>query len=108
MLEAQDAGARADAARHGIRTLAILSALMGFASISTDFYLPAMPTMATALHTDAGTVGLTISGYLIGFSGGQLLWGPLSDRHGRRGPISVGLVLFIIGSVGCALSSSAW
>ena len=98
----------ASAAHHGIRVLAILSALMGFASISTDFYLPAMPTMAAALHTDAGTIGLTISGYLVGFSAGQLLWGPVSDRYGRRAPIWVGLLLFVIGSVGCALSGSAW
>ena len=45
---------------------------MAFASISTDLYLPALPTMAIALRADAGTVELTISGYLIGFSLGQL------------------------------------
>jgi DHA1 family bicyclomycin/chloramphenicol resistance-like MFS transporter len=50
---------------------------------------------------------LTISGYLIGFSSGQLVWGPLGDRFGRKRPIAVGLVLFIIGSVGCALAGSA-
>ncbi len=87
--------------------LAVLSALMGFASISTDFYLPAMPAMAAALGADAGTIEFTISGYLVGFSLGQLLWGPVSDRHGRRGPVAAGLVLFIIGSAGCGLSGSA-
>ncbi len=55
--------------------LAILSALMGFASISTDLYLPAMPTMGRALGAGAGMVEWTISGYLIGFSLGQLVWG---------------------------------
>ncbi|KPU55938.1 drug resistance transporter, Bcr/CflA subfamily protein [Pseudomonas fluorescens] len=79
---------------------------MAFASISTDLYLPALPAMAGALHASAGQVELTISGYLIGFSLGQLLWGPIGDRHGRRLPISLGLVLFIIGSAGCALSNS--
>lgn len=87
--------------------LLILSVLMAFASISTDLYLPALPTMAIALRADAGTVELTISGYLIGFSLGQLLWGPVSDRHGRRLPIAVGLVLFIVGSAACAVSTSA-
>ncbi|WP_350029518.1 multidrug effflux MFS transporter [Caballeronia sp. GAWG2-1] len=87
--------------------LAILSLLMAFASISTDLYLPALPAMATALHSNAGAVELTISGYLIGFSLGQLLWGPIGDRHGRRLPIAIGLVLFIAGSAGCALSTSA-
>ena len=95
------------AAGHGLRILAILSTLMAFASISTDLYLPALPTMASSLHADAGTVELTISGYLVGFSLGQLLWGPIGDRHGRRLPIAIGLVLFIAGSAGCAVSTSA-
>jgi len=101
------ASGRAQAARHSWRVLAILSALMGFASISTDLYLPAMPAMGRALGADAGTIELTVSGYLIGFSLGQLLWGPIGDRYGRRGPVAIGLVLFVIGSAGCALAGSA-
>lgn len=99
--------ARQTASRYGIRVLAILSLLMAFASISTDLYLPALPTMAVTLHASAGVMEFTISGYLIGFSLGQLLWGPISDRHGRRLPIAIGLVMFIGGSAGCALSTSA-
>jgi DHA1 family bicyclomycin/chloramphenicol resistance-like MFS transporter len=95
------------AAGHGLRVLAILSTLMGFASISTDLFLPALPTMAGALRSDPGTMELTISGYLIGFSLGQLLWGPIGDLYGRRAPVAVGLVLFVIGSAGCALSADA-
>jgi DHA1 family bicyclomycin/chloramphenicol resistance-like MFS transporter len=94
------------AGRHGVRVLAVLSALMGFASISTDFYLPALPAIAGALHASAGTVEFTISFYLAGFSLGQLLWGPIGDRYGRRAPVAVGLILFIIGSAGCALAGS--
>ncbi|WP_416424555.1 multidrug effflux MFS transporter [Pseudomonas sp. App30] len=97
--------ATADSANHGLRTLLILSALLAFASISTDLYLPAMPVMAQALHADSGTLELTVSGYLIGFSLGQLFWGPFSDRFGRRLPVALGLVLFIIGSAGCALAA---
>lgn len=100
------APSRAEAARQGWRVLAILSTLMGFASISTDFYLPAMPAMALSLGADTGTVEWTVSGYLVGFSLGQLLWGPISDRHGRRLPVALGLVLFIIGSAGCALAGN--
>tara|TARA_B100001971_G_scaffold73844_2_gene68086 strand:+ start:1593 stop:2966 length:1374 start_codon:yes stop_codon:yes gene_type:complete len=88
------------------QVLAVLSLLMGFASISTDLYLPAMPEMAQSLHADTGKIELTISGYLIGFSLGQLLWGPLSDHYGRRLSVAIGLVLFIIGSVGCALADN--
>lgn len=90
----------------GLRVLAILSALMSFASISTDLYLPALPAMGESLHADAGAVELTISGYLVGFSIGQLFWGPIGDRYGRRLPITLGLLLFIVGSAGCALSTS--
>lgn len=92
--------------RHGVRILAILSMLMAFASISTDLYLPALPAMTVALHSDAGTMALTISGYLVGFSLGQLLWGPIGDRYGRRAPIAMGLMLFILGSGGCAMAQS--
>jgi DHA1 family bicyclomycin/chloramphenicol resistance-like MFS transporter len=79
-------------ARHGWRVLAILSALMGFASISTDLYLPAMPAMSRALHANPGTGEWTISGYLIGFSLGQLFWGPIGDRYGRRLPVAIGFM----------------
>ena len=85
--------------------LAVLSLLMGFASISTDLYLPAMPAMGRSLQADTGMIEWTISGYLIGFSFGQLFWGPISDRYGRRMAIGSGLVLFIIGSAGCALAN---
>ncbi|WP_319569352.1 multidrug effflux MFS transporter [Cohaesibacter marisflavi] len=85
---------------------AVLSALMAFASISTDFYLPAMPEMAKDLAAAPGRIELTISGYLIGISLGQLFWGPISDRVGRRLPVAIGIVLFIIGSAGCGLAQS--
>jgi DHA1 family bicyclomycin/chloramphenicol resistance-like MFS transporter len=102
------APARAEVAQHGWRVLATLSALMAFGPISTDLYLPALPAMGRALGADAGTMELTVSGYLIGFSLGQLLWGPMGDRYGRRAPIAVGIVLFLVGSVGCALATGPW
>lgn len=87
-------------------TLMFLSLLMAFASISTDIYLPAMPTMADALRASAGSVEFTVSGYLVGFTVGQLFWGPLSDRWGRRLPIAIGLLLFVAGSAGCATAQN--
>ncbi|WP_446739607.1 Bcr/CflA family multidrug efflux MFS transporter [Pseudomonas sp. TH41] len=101
-----DTGSLANADHHGLRVLLILSALLAFASISTDLFLPAMPIMAASLHADSGTMELTVSGYLAGFSVGQLFWGPFSDRFGRRLPVAMGLVLFIIGSTGCAFANS--
>ena len=97
----------AGADRHPLRVMALLATLMGFGSISTDLYLPAMPAMARELGAANGALEFTISGYLIGFSLGQLLWGALSDKIGRRLPIAIGILLFIIGSAGCALSDSA-
>ncbi len=93
--------------RQSLRTLAILSVLMAFGPISTDLYLPALPTMAAALASDPGTMEWTISGYLIGFSLGQLVWGPIGDRYGRRWPVAAGIALFAVGSAGCALSTTA-
>jgi DHA1 family bicyclomycin/chloramphenicol resistance-like MFS transporter len=91
-----------------LRVLLILSTLMSFASMSTDMYLPALPTIGRALHASAASIDLTFSSFLVGFSAGQLLWGPIADRHGRRVPVAIGVVLFVIGSAGCALSMSVW
>lgn len=93
----------ATASHTGLTFILILSGLMAFTSLSTDIYLPAMPTMAEDLH---GNVELTITGFLIGFTIAQLIWGPISDHMGRRKPLFIGMVLFIIGSAGCALSTS--
>ncbi len=100
--------AQREATDHGWRVLGILSLLMGFASISTDLYLPAMPAMGRSLGADTGMVELTISGYLVGFSLGQLVWAPVCDRYGRRLPVALGPVLFVAGSAGCALAGSGW
>jgi DHA1 family bicyclomycin/chloramphenicol resistance-like MFS transporter len=91
----------------GVWLTILLSVLLGFASISTDFYLPALPSMASSLDADQRLLELTISGYLLGFSVGQLFWGPLSDRYGRKVPLLAGIAIFIIGSAGCALSTDA-
>ncbi len=81
----------------------ILSGLMGCTTLSTDIYLPAMPIMEKRL---GGNVEFTITGFLIGFAIAQLVWGPISDRIGRKKPLYVGMAIFTIGSVGCALSDS--
>jgi DHA1 family bicyclomycin/chloramphenicol resistance-like MFS transporter len=103
----QAAQTAAPSDKQSLWILAILSALMAFASVSTDLYLPAMPAMAQSLHANAGQLEFTITGYLIGFSLGQLFWGPIGDRYGRRLPVALGLLLFIAGSAGCALSTTA-
>lgn len=81
----------------------ILGILMAMTSLSVDIYLPAMPQMERNL---AGNIELTITSFLIGFSLAQLVWGPISDRIGRRNPLFIGMILFDIGSIGCALSQN--
>lgn len=83
--------------------MSILGALMAFTSLSTDIYLPAMPTIASDLQ---GSAELTITGFLIGFAIAQLIWGPISDNIGRRIPLLIGMIIFAIGSAGCALSNT--
>ncbi|MHA3117371.1 Bcr/CflA family efflux MFS transporter [Acinetobacter sp. ANC 4635] len=83
--------------------MAILGALMAFTSLSTDIYLPAMPQMEIDLQ---GSVELTITGFLAGFAIAQLIWGPISDQIGRKRPLYLGLVVFVIGSIGCVYSQS--
>jgi DHA1 family bicyclomycin/chloramphenicol resistance-like MFS transporter len=97
-----------NARRQSLWFLAVLCVLLAFASISTDLYLPAMPAMAADLRASEGTLQWTISGYLAGFALGQLFWGPLSDRYGRRVPVAVGALVFAVGSAGCAVSTDAW
>jgi DHA1 family bicyclomycin/chloramphenicol resistance-like MFS transporter len=82
----------------------ILCLLMAFTSMSVDLYLPALPTIGRVMANDARAAEITITGFLMGFAAGQLFWGPLSDRVGRKRPLLVGLALFVLGSVGCALS----
>ena len=91
------------ASKARISFLIILGALMSITSLSTDIYLPALPTMEATLGGDSE---LTITGFLVGFSLAQLLWGPISDRIGRKIPLIIGIILFIIGSIGCATSTN--
>ena len=85
--------------------IAILSALMACTSLSTDIYLPAMPTIGRDLHGDAE---LTLTGFLVGFAFAQLFWGAISDKIGRKIQLLIGMVIFIVGSVGCAISTSMY
>lgn len=84
----------------------ILGALTAVAPFSIDMYLPGFPAIAKSLHTTTARVSLSLSGFFIGISLGQLLYGPLLDRFGRKNPLYVGMVLYIAASIGCFFVNS--
>ncbi len=83
---------------------ALLVLIVAVGPISTDLYLPALPGIQAAFGTDVATVQLTLSVYLIAFAFSQLIYGPLSDRFGRRPVILAGLALYFVASVLCILA----
>ncbi len=84
----------------------ILGALNTIAPFSIDMYLPAFPDMAKEFNVPISTIALTVSTYFLGFALGQILYGPLLDRYGRKPPLYIGLILYIAASLGCMHSSS--
>jgi DHA1 family bicyclomycin/chloramphenicol resistance-like MFS transporter len=93
-------------ARPSFALAALLTTLVALGPLSTDLYLPALPTLARVFASDAAGVQLTLSVFLAGFACGQIFYGPLSDRFGRRPLMLGGLALFCAGSIGCVLATS--
>lgn len=85
----------------------ILGLLSAIGPFSIDMYLPGFPAIAADLHTTVAHVSLSLSSFFVGISAGQLLYGPLLDRFGRKKPLYVGLVVYLIASVCCAFVTSA-
>lgn len=94
------------APRPSLGLAVLLTTLVALGPLSTDMYLPALPTLAKVYATDAARVQLTLSVFLAGFACGQLFYGPLSDRFGRRPILLGGLFLYFIASIGCVLAGS--
>ncbi|MEN9949961.1 MAG: hypothetical protein RLY85_713 [Bacteroidota bacterium] len=84
----------------------ILGLLTAIGPLSIDMYLPGFSVIATDLNTSIEMVGHSLSSFFIGICAGQLLSGPLLDRFGRKKPLYVGLVVYILASIGCGLSDS--
>ncbi|TPE44213.1 multidrug effflux MFS transporter [Pontibacter mangrovi] len=84
----------------------ILGSLATISPFSIDMYLPGFPAIAKDLGTTIAQVQLSLTAYLVGISVGQLLYGPLLDRFGRKNPLYVGLVIYIITSLACAYTDS--
>lgn len=87
-------------------TIAIFALLSAFPPLSIDLYLPALPNLVETLHSSQALVNLSLSLFLICFAFGILFWGPISEKYGRKPILLSGLLLYILGSVGCALSDN--
>src|SRR5215467_12012675 len=84
----------------------ILGLLSAIGPFSIDMYLPGFPAIAASLHSTVAHVSLSLSSFFIGISAGQFLYGPLLDRYGRKRPLYIGLVAYLLASIGCALARS--
>jgi len=84
----------------------LLTALTALGPVSTDFYLPSLPSIATYFSVGEAQAQLTLSAFLVGFAATMLVFGPLSDRFGRKPVLMGGLVIFTLASIACALSTS--
>ena len=84
-----------------IKLILILGSLTALGPFSIDMYLPGFSGIAADLHTTVAKVSMSLSSYFIGISAGQLLYGPLLDRFGRKKPLFIGLMVYILASLGC-------
>ena len=93
-------------ARSGIdwRLLLLLGMLAACGPLSVDMYLPSLPAIAKAFVVDEGAAQLTLTTYMFGFAVGMLLYGPLSDAYGRRPILLIGVGLYVVATLACALA----
>jgi MFS transporter, DHA1 family, multidrug resistance protein len=91
---------------NGLVVTALLTALVALGPMSTDLYLPSLPGLLRHFDADIAEVQLTLSVFLVGLAVGQLVYGPLSDRFGRRPVLLAGLILYVVASAICALAPS--
>lgn len=84
----------------------LLGSLTAMGPLAIDMYLPSLPAIGVALKADPAQTQATMAAFLAGMAIGQLLYGPASDRLGRRGPILFGVAVFILASIGCAMAQT--
>ncbi len=92
----------------GLFVISLLGALSVVSPFAIDMYLPAFPELAAGFGVPSTTVALTLSSYFIGLAAGQVVYGPLLDRFGRKPPLAAGLGLFVLASIGCAFAPDVY
>ncbi|MCX2179522.1 Bcr/CflA family multidrug efflux MFS transporter [Streptomyces sp. SKN60] len=95
------------ARRAGLLVTLVLGGLTALPPLSMDMYLPALPEVTRSLHSPAATVQLTLTACLAGMALGQLVVGPMSDKWGRRRPLLVGMIVYVLATAVCALAPTA-
>ena len=90
---------------HGL-TVLILSMLLGLQPVTTDLYLPALPALTEGFGASMAQAQLTLTALLLAFGLSQLIWGPLSDRFGRRPILLVGLSAYVLASIGSTMAAT--
>jgi DHA1 family bicyclomycin/chloramphenicol resistance-like MFS transporter len=97
-----DAVALQPEAHPKLGTILLLGSLTAIGAMSIDLYLPSLPAIGTDFAVDAATVQRTMSAFFVGMAVGGLIYGPVSDRFGRRPALLTGIVIYIVASIGCA------
>lgn len=93
---------------YSLTWIALLGLLTALGPLSIDMYLPALPSMADNFQTTTASISSSIPAYFLGLAIGQLVYGSLSDRIGRKTPLYIGLIIYIVGSFLCAMAQSEW
>ena len=83
-----------------------LGLMTAMAPLSTDMYLPALPTMQVDMGISASLAQMTLTMTMLGMALGQIFAGPVSDRYGRKGPLTIGMLVFTLTTVGCVLAEN--
>src|SRR5512147_3311062 len=89
-----------------VPVIVLLTVLVALGPISTDLYLPSLPSLMGYFSASEADVQLTLSVFLVGLAASQLIYGPLSDRFGRKPVLLAGLAIYLVASIACMLAPS--
>lgn len=93
----------------GMKGLVLFITLMNmFIPLSTDLYLPALPTMSTYFHVSSALTNLTLVSFFFFYAVGTLFWGPMSDKYGRKKILLIGTIFYVFASAACAVSLNVY